>query len=430
MDDAEALRAENESLRRRVAELEHEAALYRAYFELLPVPAVVHREDGAIVEVNLRNREILAIPSREAVLGSSYNTFEDPEAIAKGHVAYMRKALGESFGELVTMPMTSFDNVAAGLHGSEQRTVWTETTYRGFELDGVRYIVSANVDVSDRVRAQQAREESQALLRGVVEMAPCVIYVKDAEGRYVLVNKQAEQIFGVQRSALLGHTDAEVFTTDLAKFYDTSDREALTTDAPIQLESSLALEGELHHFVTTKFALRNEAGRVHGVCGITLDITAHRHAEAEARRLQEEMIRVQEATLRALSTPLLPIAEGVVVMPLIGNIDSARAQQVLEALLAGIVEHQASQVILDVTGVPVVDTHVANALVQAAQAVRLLGAQAVLTGIQPAIARTLVDLGANLNGVETQATLESGIAQALAKIGRYAGKTLKRMRAF
>lgn len=430
MDDADALRAENEALRRRVAELEHQTALYQAFFEFLPVPAVVHREDGAVVEVNRRNRQILAIPSREAVVGSAYNTFADPEAIAKGHVGYLRKALGDPFGEGVTMPLASFENLAAGLPGSEQRTVWTETTYQGIEVGGVRYAVSTNVDVSERVRAQHAFEESQAFLRNFVENAPNLIYAKDLQGRYVLVNKQCEIILHVQRSDILGRTDHELFAPEVADLFVEQDQQALASEEPCQYEYTSTIEGETYHFVTTKFALRDEGARIHGICCITLDLTAHRQAEAEARRLQEEMIRVQEETLRALSTPLLPIAEGVVVMPLIGNIDATRAQQVLEALLGGIVAHQASQVILDVTGVPVVDTHVANAIVQAAQAVRLLGAQAILTGIQPAIARTLVDLGADLGGVETRATLESGIAQALRMTGRgVAGKTGRRIRA-
>jgi len=88
---------------------------------------------------------------------------------------------------------------------------------------------------------------------------------------------------------------------------------------------------------------------------------------------------------------------------------------VLETLLKGVVAHHASIVIIDVTGVPLIDTHVANGLVQAAQAVRLLGAQTILTGIQPAIARTLVDIGAELGGFVTRSTLQSGIAHALGR---------------
>jgi PAS domain S-box-containing protein len=418
MADADALRAENESLRRRVAELEHEAALYRAFFELLPVPAAVHREDGTVFDINLCNRQMLALPSREAVVGTSYNALEDPEAIAKGHAAYLRKSLGEAFGELLTMPPTSYDNLAAGLDSSEQRTIWTETTFRSVEVGGVRYAISANVDVSERVRARRALEQSQVFLQDIIENAPNLIYAKDLQGRYVLLNKQAEREFKSNASEILGRTDFELFPPDQATFYDERDRAALAAAEPIHHENSVEIHGELRHFFTTKFSLRNDAGQVHGVCSITVDLTAHRKAEAEAQRLQDEIIRVQEATLRALSTPLLPIAEGVVVMPLIGNIDSSRAQQVLETLLAGIVAHQASQVILDVTGVPVVDAQVADALVGVAKAVRLLGAQAILTGIQPAIARTLVDLDADLGPVETRATLESGIAQALGKTGK------------
>jgi anti-anti-sigma factor len=178
-------------------------------------------------------------------------------------------------------------------------------------------------------------------------------------------------------------------------------------------EESYLIGNSLRHFVTTKFPLCDAKGRAYGVGSITTDVTVFKLAEEENRRLQEEIIRVQGETLRALSTPLLPIARGVVVMPLIGNVDRDRAQRVLETLLDGIAKHQAEIVILDVTGVPVVDTDVASALVQTAQAVKLLGADVILTGIQPKIARTLVDLDVDLANIQTEGTLQSGIARAL-----------------
>jgi anti-anti-sigma regulatory factor len=100
-------------------------------------------------------------------------------------------------------------------------------------------------------------------------------------------------------------------------------------------------------------------------------------------------------------------------MPLIGTIDSGRAQMVLETLLEGVARYQASLAILDITGVVTVDTQVAQALVGAARAVRLLGAQVMLTGIQPQIAQTLVHLGVDLSGIQTQGSLQAGIAAAL-----------------
>ncbi len=134
-----------------------------------------------------------------------------------------------------------------------------------------------------------------------------------------------------------------------------------------------------------------------------------------ALRESEERFRRQEAALRELSTPLIPISDRVVVMPLIGAIDSRRAQQVIETLLHGLANCRADHAILDITGVLVVDTQVANALVAAAQAVKLLGATVVLTGIRPEVAQTLVGLGIDMRGIVTCGTLQSGIAYALGR---------------
>jgi len=117
--------------------------------------------------------------------------------------------------------------------------------------------------------------------------------------------------------------------------------------------------------------------------------------------------------LAELSTPLIPISNATVVMPLIGSIDSRRAQQIMDTLLSGIASQQAAIAILDITGVVTVDTHVADALVRAAQAVKLLGAQAILTGIRPEVAQLIVALGIDLTNLATFSTLQAGIAYAL-----------------
>jgi rsbT co-antagonist protein RsbR len=150
------------------------------------------------------------------------------------------------------------------------------------------------------------------------------------------------------------------------------------------------------------------------LCVVSQDIGERKRAEDALRQLilQEETIRAQQATLAELSTPLIPLSTQVLVMPLIGSVDSRRAQQVIETLLEGISGSGARVAILDITGVPVVDTQVANALIRAAQAVKLLGAQVVLTGIRPEVAQTLVGLGTDLSGVVTRSSLQSGIAYA------------------
>ena len=132
---------------------------------------------------------------------------------------------------------------------------------------------------------------------------------------------------------------------------------------------------------------------------------------------QEEVIRIQEATLAELSTPLLVIADQIVLMPLIGAIDSHRAHRAMEELLQGIAVNHTRVVILDISGVPVVDTQVAGVLIRTAQAVRLLGAQIIVTGISPDIAQTLVSMGITLGDIVTQAQLQSGVAYAFKQWG-------------
>ncbi len=134
----------------------------------------------------------------------------------------------------------------------------------------------------------------------------------------------------------------------------------------------------------------------------------------ERQALQKQVIEAQEVSIRELSSPLIPVADRVVIMPLIGTIDSNRGQQIMDMLLRGVYEHQARIAILDVTGVKVIDTQVANMLIQSAQAVRLLGSQVILTGINSTVAQMLIHLGVDLSGIVTHSTLQEGITYAIA----------------
>lgn len=128
---------------------------------------------------------------------------------------------------------------------------------------------------------------------------------------------------------------------------------------------------------------------------------------------REAVIADQAAHIRDLSTPIIPVHAGILVVPLVGALDARRAGLLLETLLVEITTVQAESVIIDITGVPVVDSEVANYLIQAAQAIRLLGAQVVLVGIKPAIAQTLVQLSVNLADLATRADLQAGVVYAL-----------------
>lgn len=162
---------------------------------------------------------------------------------------------------------------------------------------------------------------------------------------------------------------------------------------------------------------RTPAEEIRTVALILRDVSAERQAEAERAELQAQVIEGQRAVIRELSTPLLPLADHVIALPLVGVIDSARAAAALETLLAGVVAYQASTVVLDVTGVSVVDSQVADALIRTARAVRLLGAEVVLTGLQPHVAQTVVTLGIDVSELVTLRSLKDGIAYALRRRG-------------
>lgn len=127
----------------------------------------------------------------------------------------------------------------------------------------------------------------------------------------------------------------------------------------------------------------------------------------------ERTVSLQKIALQELSAPLIPVFEGITVMPLVGTIDTERAKQIMENLLNGAVKHQSQVVLIDITGVPVVDTMVAHHIIQAAEAVRLIGAKCMLVGIRPEIAQTIVTLGIDLNQFTTKNNLKKGIEAAL-----------------
>jgi len=132
----------------------------------------------------------------------------------------------------------------------------------------------------------------------------------------------------------------------------------------------------------------------------------------------ERTFSLQKIALQELSASLIPVFEKVSVMPLVGTIDTERAKLIMENLLQGVVKHRSEVVLLDITGVPVVDTMVAHHIIQAADAVRLVGAKCMLVGIRPEIAQTIVALGINLNYFTTTSTLQRGIEEALGLTNR------------
>jgi rsbT co-antagonist protein RsbR len=141
---------------------------------------------------------------------------------------------------------------------------------------------------------------------------------------------------------------------------------------------------------------------------------------------REQVIARQQEEMLELSTPVVKLWDGILALPMIGTLDSARTQVVMEALLQRIVETGASVAIIDITGVPTVDTLVAQHLIKTITAARLMGADCIISGIRPQIASTIVHLGVDLSDVITKATLADAFGLALERLGLAVGRVVRR----
>lgn len=144
------------------------------------------------------------------------------------------------------------------------------------------------------------------------------------------------------------------------------------------------------------------------------------------QKSREEVIRRQQEEMLELSTPVVKLWDGILALPLIGTLDSARTQVVMESLLESIVQTNSRVAIIDITGVPTVDTVVAQHLLKAVTAARLMGADCIISGVRPQIAQTIVHLGINLLDITTKSTLSDAFALAIKRTGRMVISSEKR----
>jgi PAS domain S-box-containing protein len=261
------------------------------------------------------------------------------------------------------------------------------------------------------IREQMQREESLLPFRAVIEHTPDCVAITDSSGSITYSNAafDAMNAFG-----------AGLVRRFIRVTLDEGSTQQVQKDVKWQgILNFRRRDGSTFTGLLSAFLIPDSAHTTHAAAGIVRDVTEQVQAEKEQAALevalQEQLIQAQQATIRELSTPIIPVADDVIVMPLVGAIDSARARQIVDTLLAGIAAHRARIAILDTTGVKVMDQHVANALVYTARAANLLGTEVMLTGIGPSLAQILVELDAQPRGIATYNTLQNGIQAALQK---------------
>jgi PAS domain S-box-containing protein len=247
---------------------------------------------------------------------------------------------------------------------------------------------------------------TQDFLAAIVDSSDDAIYGKSLEGVIRSWNHGAERTYGYSAAEAVGRPVSILVPPG-------------NPDEVPQILEKIKRGERVDHFETVRVRkngetldvsltvspIKDASGRVVGASTVARDIT-------EQKRLREALTERAKEILE-VSTPVLQVWEGVVVAPFIGTLDTQRAQQFMERLLERIVETNSGVALLDVTGVPAVDTRTAQHLIETITSVRLMGAQAILTGVRPAIAQTLAHLGINLADVVTRSSLAAGLRVAL-----------------
>lgn len=358
-----------------------------------------HAPDGAYRYASLSCYALLGYTPEELAGTQSFD-YMHPDDIP---------AVQESLATILEKPATFL--VTYRLRRKNGTYVWVETTSRVIR-DPETQEISEIIAVTRDITARKQAEKETRVFKALIDNSPQSIGIANLDGSMTYAN----EAFGT----MSGYGDALVGMSFM-QCYPEEDLPAVQIAAQKAVQHGIwqgqlrfkRKDGTLLPVQLLSFLIYDSDGNPVALSGMFQDLTQQQQAEQERLALQQQIIDSQRSFIRELSTPLIPLSHNVVLMPLIGTIDSSRSQMIIEVLLEGVASYQANTAIVDITGVSVVDTQVANAIIQAAQAVKLLGAQVILTGIGPAMAQTLVHLGADLSSIQTRGSLQRAIVDAL-----------------
>jgi rsbT co-antagonist protein RsbR len=375
---------------------------------------------GALVVVlDPQGRIVRFNPVAEKATGYSFEELENEPFWDYLILPEEREGTETAFKQLTAeMFPSQYENYWLTKDGGRRLMAWSNTAILG-EQGQVEYVVSTGIDITE----QREAEEKLRYLALAVEQAPDGVAIANMEGYLQFANPAWVKMHGYEGDELLGQNLSVCHT-----------EEQMQKDVSAQIDRVMkngSDQGEVGHkrrdgtpFPTwmSTTLIKDEKGNSFGLVGIARDISEQKEIEAERERLQQQIINAQQLALKELSTPVIPIYKradvgSILVMPLIGTIDTKRAKDITRRLLAGISEHEASIVILDITGVPIVDTGVADHLNKTVQAARLKGAHTIVTGVADAVAETIVELGVEWEGVQILRNLQTGLITALNWMG-------------
>jgi len=253
------------------------------------------------------------------------------------------------------------------------------------------------------------RDQEALLLRAILDHVNMVVWAIDPQGTFTFHDGKALTDMGFQPGLLVGK--------NVFDLYSSKEHVQRMQGALAGVPDESTTHEHDHFWKNWCIPVRSEGGQVESVVAVSLDVTDMKRLEQEAQGRLEVLER-QQRVIRALSTPILEVWEGVLALPMIGVVDGARTAEVMDALLEAVVRKQARFAILDLTGVDAVDPETASSLIRLIHAIELLGAEGIITGIRATVAQTLVAIGVDLGAVTTLGNLRAGLRHCIARMAR------------
>jgi rsbT co-antagonist protein RsbR len=291
--------------------------------------------------------------------------------------------------------------------GTQLWCTYTITTIRG-RSGAVHGYVLTGRDLTERREEELALRRIEQMVNGIADYE---VIRLDGQGLVRSWNLGAKRLTGYEASEAIGQHVSMFYTDEETRAGQVeSELTAAVREGRVEVDGwRIRRDGSRFWASVSISPIRDDAGELTGFVKVARDLTE--------RRQQEELVQRQRDEILELSTPVIQVWDRIIVLPLIGTLDSVRAARLTEGLLERIAADLAEVIILDVSGVPAIDSGVARHLLKTVEAARLMGAMSILSGVRPEIAQSIVHLGIDLEGLRSRASLKDALQLALRMVG-------------